>query len=188
MTSTEIPSSIGIIVGIYGAIILAFFTYQRKLRNRRKFFQVLKKGLGLGAINSVNDVNNLVEGIYGQNGGTQGQDYPGMLFLLRKALVNAYDNGDESLLKHKDLLSKLIAECETNKPYSDLPSEEKNIFIDAEAHLQSNNTDHVHQKLVELAARFRVLKQTIEKQDKNGKLSNVLAVVGIVLSIIFGLK
>lgn len=185
---TTIPDSLGIILGIYAAVTFGFFAYQRRRRNRRKFFQLLWKGLGKDAIKSVSDVNNLMEGIYGRNDGVQGQDYPGMLFLLRAALVIAFENGDDSLLKHKEILTKLIAECETNKPYSDLPPEEKNIFVDAEAHLKSNNTEHVHQKLVELAARFRALKGIIEKQEKSGKLSNVLAVVGIVLSVIFGLK
>jgi len=175
-------------LAVYG-IFFILFLVMRLLKEwqRRKFVSVFKKAIDLGTIHRLEDVNNIIEAVYGRQNDDSHQNFVGSMFLLRLALVSIYESNEGGRAKeHKELVSKLIEECKRVAPYSELPKAEKSILTDVESYLSANCPEDVRRKLGELATKIKDRHDDLVKLESQSRWSLPLTMASIALTIIFG--
>lgn len=180
--------SAAVLLTYTAAGVVIFFLFKKRSINRGRFHRAFKNALFNGSIESLPDVKNLADGIYNANSTVDreaGQN--DIAFLLRRSLALFNEEADTEALKYKGLISKLIRECEILSPYADLPAEERGIFTDIAAYLRTGSVDDVHRKLTGLVDIIKIKRDQFDKLEKQSKWANPLALLGILVSVVFGI-
>jgi hypothetical protein len=160
-------------------------------KRKEKLFKTLIEGFKINAINSLDDVINIYKGISGLS--TEDLDYKyGLSRRLRQFLVellskNLGENLDDNLIaKVKNEITDFIKTNEINSPYSDLPTAERNALYDLTDYLERNEVDSSKRKVVEIAGMIQARNDDLNKIKNINKWTVPLSIVGLVLTIVFG--
>ncbi|MDA1795692.1 hypothetical protein [Bacillus cereus group sp. BY8-1LC] len=156
-----------------------------------KFSNVLLQGLKLGTINNLDDVYNIYKGINDYELVNENYRYS-LNKSLRKFLVKIQteefeDIEEEDIKRWKSKVDEFIKKNEELSPFSELPQAERNIMNDILAYLDKNDNESIRRKIMELSNSIQIRKEQIDKIDKQNKWSVPLAVIGLVLTIFFGI-
>lgn len=155
------------------------------------FYEVLIKGLEMKTINSLEDVYNIYKGINDYDLENENYRYS-LNKLLRKFLVKLQlqEVGNltpEQIKEWKDKIDVFIQKNEELSPFSEIPQAERGMMNDILAFLDTNDTEAIRRKLIELSSTIQLRKEELDKIEKLNKWSIPLAVVGLFLTIIFGI-
>ena len=92
----------------------------------------------------------------------------------------------EDLIKLVNFINQTIKDNETNKPFSEVPILERSYLIDAKAFVEAGKNPEAIDKLVDLGGLIQSKQDMVEKLQKSNKWSVPLAVIGLILTVIFG--
>ena len=150
------------------------------------------EGLKIGAINTIDDIENVYKGIGVLS--TEDLSYryrlsrwlrEFMVALISKEIDKSIE--DKTLIEWKEKISSFIQKIEEVSPYSDLPDIERSILTDISTYLKNNDKDAVERKLSELASIIQARNDDLNKIRSTNKWAVPLAVVGMILTVVFGL-
>jgi len=190
---------INILTALFAAIY-ASFVMQLLLKKRigerdeakKKFFKALLEGLKIGAINTIDDIENVYRGIGVLSSEEVSYRYrlsrwlrEFMVALISKEIEKSIE--DKTLIEWKEKISGFIQKIEEVSPYSDLPDIERSILIDISTYLENGNRDAVERKLSEIASIIQARNDDLNKIKSTNKWAVPLAVVGMILTVVFGL-
>lgn len=194
----EVLSAIGL--GIIAGILLPIFfsdelraiKYKTKDKTKGKFFEILIKGFEINTINTLEDILNIYKGLNYFEIANEDHTYT-LNNLLRQFLIKLqlkeFENvDDEKLKKWKEKVDHFIVENEKISPFADLPLTEKNTLDDIITFLKINDKEAVERKILELSKTIQIRQEQLENMEKQNKKSNIIGVIGLVLTIIFGVS
>lgn len=197
--TTSFSAISAILIGI-STLVFSFFTYTRVIAGReprdeqeaKKFHQTLLSGLKTGAIATLADLSNVYKGIFGLGAEDLSYRY-GMSRQLRMFMVELISKNidksldDQTVVEWKDKISEFIRVNEEMAPYADLPPAERNIMRDTSVFLGAGDTEAAGRKLNELAAMIQARSDDLNRVRNTNRWSVPLSIVGMVLTIAFGL-
>lgn len=194
---SDINRIVPFIAAIVSAVFSSYFMIKSNREHKRiekevdKFSNVLLQGLRLGTINNLNDVYNIYKGINDYELVNENYRYS-LNKSLRKFLVKIQTEKlegikEEQIKEWKNKVDEFIKKNEELSPFAELPQAERNIMNDILAYLDKNDTDSIRRKIMELSNSIQIRKEQIDKIDKQNKWSVPLAVIGLVLTIFFGI-
>jgi hypothetical protein len=192
-----------IILAVTISLIAYFYTISNLFRPKKesgrivenkskKFYQSLLEGLKTGSITTIDDLINIYKGISDLSSEDLSYRY-GLSRRLRTFLVDLISKDidktidDETIVKWKQQISEFIRINEEISPYADLPSVERNLLNDISAFLEKNDTESTKRKLLELAGMIQARNDDLNKIQSINKYAVPLSIIGLILSIIFGL-
>ncbi|MCE3273131.1 MAG: hypothetical protein K0S57_3528 [Ramlibacter sp.] len=186
---------LGIFAAAAGVAAYAFTAFQvlRRSRERRWRRQMvlhgaISKGLVAGTLDSVEDFVNIYKGVHAL--GADDISYrAGLGKALREYLVHLV--GDESIgvdLRRslKEKINRVLLQIEAESPFADLPAAERNLLVDVQRFLSAGDQSSAARKLQDLAGLIEARQDALERLQASNKWSMPLAVIGLVLTIIFG--
>lgn len=181
-----------VIITIGYAVIFKTFldrAINRKKQRNEKFFKALDSGFDNDSIENYEDVTNIYEGITKMS--TEDNEFKyGLKRWLKEYLVNlvSKDNLDKVILKERKIkITDFIRKNEEIAPYDDIPSAEKNLLLDILLFSKENKQDALKRKIDELGGIIKTKNEVLNKIQNSNKYSTIFAIVGLVLTIIFGL-
>jgi len=186
---------ISLITVVYASLVMQLL-FKKKIGERdeakRKFFKALLEGLKIGAINTIDDIENVYKGIGVLSAEDLSYRYrlsrwlrEFMVALISKEIDKSIE--DKTLIEWKEKISSFIQKIEEVSPYSDLPDIERSILTDISTYLKNNDKDAVERKLSELASIIQARNDDLNKIRSTNKWAVPLAVVGMILTVVFGL-
>lgn len=153
------------------------------------FENSLYNGLKLSTINNINDVKNVYVGS-GYSSKTDDQEYA-ITKLLKIFIVDLlsekFEANQQEINEWKNKITDFIVKFEEISPYEDLPLYEKNILNDIDSYIELNDKVAINRKIGELAGVIKTRQEHLNKLENSSKTSNTVAVIGIALTIVFGL-
>ena len=158
-----------------------------------KFFTTVLNGLEKGTIDTLEDINNIYEGLGGSTFEDSSHHRDHLSKWLKELIVELISRErDESLegevLKnYHQKISEFIHKIEEESPYSDISEIERSILTDISTYLEAGNKENVERKLSELAGMIRTRSDDLNKIRNTNKWATGLALAGMVFTIIFGL-
>lgn len=179
------------VIIVFGVVIgWALNTYQRQ-KKIKCFYNSLIKGFTLNTIHTIEDVNNIYRGI-----NINKLEYKKYMYdlstLLRKFLVELHSKKYESLKieqiqEWKGKIDNFIRHNEQSSPFSELPEAEKGMINDILSFAENKENEEIKRKIKELSRLIQVRKEEIDKIERSNKWSMPMGIVGIILTIIFGI-
>ena len=159
----------------------------RRLERKKVFINTFIKGISDNTIANSTDLLNIYSGItkLSPEDLTNRQDLNKGLRETLARLINkevGQDLAQDKVIEIKDKITNFIKENETTNPYADLPDTERNILNDLSAFNKLGDQNSINRKLGELSS---VIEQQKKIENLN-KWSIPLAIIGMVLTIIFG--
>lgn len=159
---------------------------------RNKFFKAFLEGLKAGAISTVDDVDNIYKGVRGSSSEDLSYRYnlskwlkEFLVKLISKEMDESIDNN--VLVEWNKKISDFIHKIEEASPYSGLPEIERNILTDMSSYLKNDNKDGIERKISEVAGILQARNDDLNKIRNTNKWAVPLAVVGMILTVVFGL-
>jgi hypothetical protein len=164
---------------------------EKVIRRKKEFNTALHNALNNGLISSFDDVVNIYKGINKLASDDNKYRY-GLSNLLRGYIINLVSSSNDdinsgNIRAWKDQLTDYIKKNDELSPYSELPDLERSIMSDIDAFLDQNDIESIKRKLKELANTIQTRKEHTNKLEKSNKWSNLVAIIGVVLTIVFGL-
>jgi hypothetical protein len=102
----------------------------------------------------------------------------------QKRFKDAY--GFEFAFEDMDRIVKVIAIMKTRQPFSSISSKYGNLLNMIKHAFDTSNPDLGVNNLQQLADDIEVLESTIESQGKRNRISIVVSIVGVILTLVFG--
>jgi len=178
---------------LFEKITIAEEENKKSLSVKINFFKATLNGLEKGTIDTLEDINNIYEGL----GGSTFNDFPHhqdhLSKWLKEFLVELISKEkdesleDEVLKDYHQKISKYIHKIEEESPYSDLSEIERSILTDISTYLENADKENAKRKLSELAGMIRTRSDDLNKIRNTNKWAMGLALAGMVFTIIFGL-
>lgn len=178
---------------MFTVIYIAFsFYYLTRMRRRRedrdqKLKQAISSGLVNGQIEGVDDLVNLYRGV--TNSSDDDVSYKaGVSRVLRRLLLTLASDpeGTQSKRMLKIKIKELLRLIETETPFAGLPAAERNLVLDARKFIETNELGAATQKVDDLANLIEARQDAYEKLQSSNKWSVPLAIIGLVLTVVFG--
>lgn len=179
------------VIIVFGVVIgWALNTYQRG-KKIKCFYNSLIKGFTLNTIHTIEDVNNIYRGININKLENKKYMYD-LSTLLRKFLVELHSKKYESLKieqihEWKEKIDNFIRHNEQLSPFSELPEAEKGMINDILNFAENKENEEIKRKIKELSRLIQVRREEIDKIERSNKWSMPMGIVGIILTIIFGI-
>ncbi|MBK5503243.1 hypothetical protein [Bacillus sp. TH12] len=179
------------VIIVFGVVIgWALNTYQRR-KKIKCFYNSLTKGFTLNTIHTIEDVNNIYRGINVNKLENKKYMYD-LSTLLRRFLVELHSKKYESLKIEqihdwKEKIDNFIRHNEQLSPFSELPEAEKGMINDILSFAENKENEEIKRKIQELSRLIQVRKEEIDKIERSNKWSMPMGIVGIILTIIFGI-
>ncbi|MCU4812790.1 hypothetical protein OCF19_21910 [Bacillus cereus] len=179
------------VIIVFGVVIgWALNTYQRR-KKIKCFYNSLIKGFTLNTIHTIEDVNNIYRGININKLENKKYMYD-LSTLLRRFLVELHSKKYESLKieqihEWKEKIDNFIRHNEQLSPFSELPEAEKGMINDILSFAENKENEEIKRKIKELSRLIQVRKEEIDKIERSNKWSMPMGIVGIILTIIFGI-
>lgn len=175
---------------VYVITAQRFLLQSRERRKKREFEQqeAISKGLLNGAIESIDDLINVYKGINGLSADDISYR-AGLGKFLREYLAKLVSSDDLSQDQIKELKGKVnsfLKKIDEESPFADLPAAERNLIIDVQRFVGVGDNASAFRKLEDLAGLIEVRQDGFEKLQNSNKWSIPLAVIGLVLTIVFG--
>jgi hypothetical protein len=159
---------------------------ERRRAEKKQFFTVLRNGLSSGDIETLEDVYNLYNGVCRVS--DEAAPPSKLSSWLREFLVTLFEEEQSQNRKEwKTTITRFAEEHEKRSPYADLPDLERSLFADIERYIAGNDSDSVRRKVGELATSVQVRHEAFERVRGMNRWSVPLAVIGLILTVIFGL-
>jgi hypothetical protein len=184
--------SLIIVLGYFFAFVLFAYLGQRRTREKRRiFYKTLVEGLRNNSLTVLDDIINIYKGITDRSSQDLSYKVP-LCKRLREFLVELVSKKldstikDEQIASWKQKISGFIKEIEQGAPYDDLPIIEKNILDDMAMFIENNNKESIKNKLIELSGTIRARNDEFIKAQRINRWSLPLAIIGLILTIIFG--
>jgi hypothetical protein len=165
---------------------------ERLKEQKRNFHKTLLAGFKSGAITSMEDVVNVYKGVSGTSPDDLSYRY-GISRQLREFLVDLLSKDlvpeieDSVVVEWKEKISSFIKTNEEISPYADLPSAERIVLNDITSFLERQDIDSTRRKLAELGGMIQARHDNILKIQNVNRYSVPLSVIGMILTIAFGL-
>ena len=188
------PMTIAVFTVMYSYAVTYLLRRRRERRKeeKRNFHKTLVEGFKSGAIASMDDIVNIYKGVSGISSDDAGYRY-GLSRQLREFLVDllskdlGHEIEDSVVVDWKDKISSFIKTNEEISPYADLPPAERSVLNDITAFFEKDDIDSAKRKLAELGAMIQARHDDILKTQNINKYSVPLSVIGMILTIAFGL-
>ena len=163
----------------------------RRLERKKVFINTFIKGISDNTIANSTDLLNIYSGItkLSPEDLTNRQDLNKWLRETLARLINkevGQDLAQDKVIEIKDKITNFIKENETTNPYADLPDTERNILNDLSAFNKLGDQNSINRKLGELSSVIITRYEQQKKIANLNKWSSPLAIIGMVLTIIFG--
>lgn len=171
-------------------ILLYFFIIKWKKKKREKFFITIFNAYKEGTLNSNEDLVNIFKGINGDN--EEIEVISGINRYLRLFLVELRTNSryplnlDVNIPLLVEFITKQIKANEQNQPFADVPALERNYLKDIKKYIELNEANSAIDKLKDLGALILAREDSLERIQKLNKWSIPIAVIGMLLTILFG--
>lgn len=184
-----------IFILVFGiAYLVIFKTLLDRIRKRKKdrndkFFEALNHGFENGTIESYDDIVNVYEGITRMSTDDDGFKY-GLKRWLKEYLVEIISKKESegnALIHKKQKVTEFIRRNEEITPYDDIPVAEKNLLLDILTFSKEGKQEAIKRKIDELSGIIKTKNDVLGKIQNSNKYSTILAAVGLVLTIIFGI-
>jgi len=188
-------------VVIYAGFFLGFFRSMQKTAKRRKkrLFDAITGAFQRNTLQSIEDIRNLYQGVFRISGENEFY-YRGLVRALKEYLVDlsagsveaeVADN-EKAIVRQnaaawKEILTSYIKQIERTSPYSELPQIERSIMTDIVGFLEANKKQDVERKLGDLANAIQLREDAFARISKANRWSIPLAIIGFVLTILFGI-
>lgn len=175
---------------VYVITAQRFLLQSRERRKKRELDQqeAISKGLLNGAIESIDDLINVYKGVNGLSADDISYR-AGLGKFLREYLAKLVSSDDLTQAQIKDLKGKVNAflkKIDEESPFADLPAAERNLIIDVQRFVSVGDNASAFRKLEDLAGLIEVRQDGFEKLQNSNKWSIPLAVIGLVLTVVFG--
>lgn len=149
------------------------------------FFKALNKKFDLGLIRNINDVYILIDSLQ------LGRGYSPIL-LLEEYLGNLLDDPEyqekkEAIVAKYDCVTNFIIILKEEKPFSDVPNEERRLLNALKDSASRNDSSQVLSILNELGSVLNIRNKTYQKAAKLNRATVPLAIVGLIVTILFGI-
>lgn len=186
-------------VALATAVIAAYAVAVSKMLNRiterkeseeKRFLKALSSGIKSGVINGFSDIENIYKGVRGSVGDEE-VNRARLAKWLRAYLLQLFESeidekNSQSVQSIKNEITEYINQVEKSSPHVGLPDLERSIVRDIETYLNSEQKDGVSRKLDELVTAIQVREETLRKIQSTNKWAVPLSVVGLILTVIFG--
>lgn len=150
---------------------------------RDSFFNALK----LSSINDISDIKNIYIGSGISKLNKKEFDITHLLRIFIVDILSGRYKAEENEIKNlKSKITAFINKFEESLPYEDLPQTERIILTDIETFLELDNKESVKRKIGELTRIIKTREEYLNKLERSNKNSNKVAVIGIVLTVVFG--
>lgn len=166
---------------------------KKTIEAKTKFYRTLSNGLENGTIKTFEDINNIYEGIGGLIFDNPRHHRDNLNKWMKEYLVELISNGAEKLTDDINVLewhrkiSEFIVKIEEESPYSDLSDIERSILTDISTYLENGNNEDIKRKLSELSGVIQTRNNDFNKIQNINRWSVPLALIGTVLTLLFGL-
>ncbi len=202
--------ALSIVAAIYASVSYFFLTrvYKKKEKNKdvkttkekEQFFKALYKGLVSSTIVNYEDLKYIYLGVREVSHVDEDTlkkwlysfivsiiDQEKMILNIDSEEAKTLDNlGKDKINEFKNIIKEYIKTLEEKSPFSDLPESEKSILNDMLSSLKHNDNDILKKKVNEISILLKSKNEIIEKTVKYNRWSIPLAVVGVILTIFFG--
>jgi len=181
------------VIVVYSIVLFVGFLWgqNRRKEYRDLFFKTVRISFLDGTLNHQEELKNIYKGIYGDV--DESRLISGLNKNLRMFLVALSSDKfrykvepKEDLIKLVNFINQTIKDNETNKPFSEVPILERSYLIDAKAFVEAGKNPEAIDKLVDLGGLIQSKQDMVEKLQKSNKWSVPLAVIGLILTVIFG--
>ncbi len=165
-------------------------TKKRKVEEKH-FIKALSQGIKSGIVTDFSDIDNIYKGVRGSSG-DEASNKDRLAKWLRQYLLSLFEDDKahketEVAVRIKSEITKYIEQVEKTSPHSGLPDLERSIVKDIDSYLSLDNKDGAKRKIDELAAAIQVREESLKKLESTNKWAVPLSVIGLVLTITFGL-
>lgn len=176
------------IVYVFAAQHFLFRSRERRKNREQEQKETISTGLLSGGIETIEDLVNVYKGINGL--GSDDISYrAGLGRFLREYLAKVVSSDSLSSEQIKQLKSKVnefLKKLDEESPFADLPAAERNLMIDINQFIQVGDQPSAFRKLENLAGLIEARQDGFERLQNSNKWSVPLAVIGLILTIIFG--
>lgn len=176
----------------YAAAFVLRRTREKRATRKNTFIETFIKGLSDNTIENSEDLLNVYSGITNLSieDLTNKQDLNKWLREILAKLVNKEVGKDFTpdqtiTIKHK--ITEFINRNEKANPFTDLPDTERNIINDISTYNKVGDIESVDRKINELSSVIITRHEQQKKIESLNKWSIPLAVIGLILTIIFGI-
>lgn len=172
-------------------IILTIYVVSRKKKERfDRFCSTMTRGLETAKITTLQDCLDIARGISGSI--DDAQLATRVTQWLREYLVKLISDQvsvSQSFKSSsaKDQISLFIRELEKSDPYARLPQAERGLVTDITRAIEENNSILAQAKAHDLAGLIEARNEHAAKLERSNRWSIPLAVIGLIVSISFGL-
>ncbi len=194
------------IIIIYGTIfsilyfaaifLLKIYIIHKRKKHESNFLKTLSSSLKSQSIETLNEVINIYKGTFCIDTiDDSSTHFIQVCSLLRKFYVDLvnrtgatsnFSNLYDYSHKAEKTITNLIDECKKAFPYADLPSDERMLLLDINKMIENNELTNVNQKLKELSLTMQARDTEIRKTRQINIVSLTIAIIGIILTIFFG--
>jgi hypothetical protein len=181
-----------LLMAVYLIIVLLalFFTTRKKAERFDRFCTTMTRGLETGKIVKLQDCIDISRGISGPI--DDAQLTTRVTQWLRQYLVKLISDQvsvSQSFKSNtaKDQISSFIREMERSDPYARLPQAERGLVTDISRAIEDNNSVLAQSKAHDLASLIEARSEHSAKLERSNRWSIPLAVIGLIVSVAFGL-
>jgi hypothetical protein len=165
---------------------------ERKETEEKRFLKALSSGIKSGVISEFSDIDNIYKGVRSSIGDEE-VNRARLAKWLRAYLLQIFENevderNSEAVKSIKKEITDYINQVEKTSPHVGLPDLERSIVRDIETYLHSDQKDGVSRKVDELVAAIQVREESMKKIENTNKWAVPLSVVGLILTLIFGIS
>ena len=183
-----------IVIMVYMGAALAGFFYalfiflpsskSKEKRLRSKFFESLDKKFDLELVKEQSDIEILKSAIEREVGTVYS-----LAPLLEDYLVHLGERGSQEsqLSQRYQLIKDIIASENADKPFADIPEEERRLLIAARDAIQHEDKVSMSFNLNELSSVISTRNRDYERVLNVNRWMRPLAIIGLVASVIFGM-
>jgi len=182
------------LTAMFSVVYITFFAYfiirTRKRRETREqhLLTAVTTGLVNGQVEGVDDLVNLYRGVTNSN--DDDVSYKAAVTrILRRLLVSLASDPQTGHSQHalKVKIKGLLQRIEAETPFAGLPTAERNLILDARRFIEGEELVAASQKVDDLANLIEARQDAYEKLQTANKWSVPLAVIGLVLTVVFGI-
>nr|WP_315024892.1 hypothetical protein [uncultured Aminipila sp.] len=169
-------------------VVILFIIKEKKeySNKKQKLFDTLNEGYQSKLISNSSDLINIYKGIFLN----KSQNLENIIIkLLNEYRVYIISEKDENINK-QDILIKInsiINELEKKVPFSFLSPMDRTPFMEILEFCKSKNFEAIENKIKDISHILQLKNELIEKITKSNKWSVPVAIVGLILTVFFGI-
>ncbi|WKN30989.1 hypothetical protein PZB74_18725 [Porifericola rhodea] len=195
LTKDSLLSIFTVIFTVIYAVTASFLLKRikaRRIERKDDFFETAVQGLQDGTIETIDDLINVYKGVTKLSSEDLTYRY-GLNKWLREILAKLVGRkisenlNIEEVKQLKIKLTEFITANETASPFSDLPDTERNILNDLKTYSNNGDKISIERKISELSSVIQTRYEEQKKLETQNKWSIPLAVIGLILTVVFGI-